>query len=88
MTKTSSGALTAMPSEGAYYFCAAQIPRALPSATLATMPQTSGLNGQAYGTVEAALEAALADAQPNDLVAVFGSVFIAGEVLAWERSRN
>ena len=86
--KDVKGALTAMPSEGAYYFCAAQIPRALPSATLADHAADVGLNGQAYGTVEAALEAALADAQPNDLVAVFGSVFIAGEVLAWERSRN
>jgi dihydrofolate synthase/folylpolyglutamate synthase len=86
--KDVKGALTAMPSAGAYYFCAAQIPRALPSATLAQYAADAGLNGQAYATVDAALEAALADAQPNDLVAVFGSVFIAGEVLAWERSRS
>jgi dihydrofolate synthase/folylpolyglutamate synthase len=86
--KDVKGALTAMPSAGAYYFCAAQIPRALPSSTLAQYAADAGLNGQAYATVDAALEAALADAQPNDLVAVFGSVFIAGEVLAWERSRT
>ena len=60
----------------------------MPSVTLADHAADVGLNGQAHGTVEAALEAALADAQPNDLVAVFGSVFIAGEVLAWERSRS
>ena len=86
--KDINGALAAMPNVGSYYFCAAQIPRALPSATLADHAADVGLSGQAYGTVEAALEAALADAQPNDLVAVFGSVFIAGEVLAWERSRS
>ena len=86
--KDVNGALTAMPSTGAYYFCAAQIPRALPSTTLADYAANVGLRGQAYATVEAAMEAALADAQPNDLVAVFGSVFIAGEVLVWERQRS
>ena len=86
--KDVNGALTAMPSAGLYYFCEAQIPRALPSAGLAQHAADAGLNGQAYATVEAALEAALADAQPNDLIAVFGSVFIAGEVLAWERNRS
>ena len=86
--KDVEGALMAMPSAGAYYFCAARIPRALPSVKLAQYAGDAGLSGQTYGTVEAALEAALADAQPNDLVAVFGSVFIAGEVLAWERSRS
>jgi len=60
----------------------------LPSAALADFAKDAGLNGQGYLTVEAALEASLAEAQPNDLVAVFGSVFIAGEVLAWERSRG
>ena len=86
--KDISGALAAMPGDGMYYFCQAQIPRALPSAALADFAKDAGLNGQGYLTVEAALEASLAEAQPNDLVAVFGSVFIAGEVLAWERSRG
>ncbi|MGB1944183.1 MAG: glutamate ligase domain-containing protein, partial [Flavobacteriales bacterium] len=86
--KDISGALAAMPNAGSYYFCAAQIPRALPSATLAECAADAGLNGHAYPTVEAALDAALSAAQPNDLIAVFGSVFIAGEVLAWERQRS
>ena len=82
------GALAAMPCAGTYYLCEAQIPRAMPSSELMAYALEAGLNGQAFGTVESALEAALADAQPNDVVAVFGSVFIAGEVLAWERSRS
>lgn len=86
--KDISGALAAMPNAGSYYFCASQIPRALPSATLAEYAADAGLNGHAYPTVEAALDAALSAAQPNDLIAVFGSVFIAGEVLAWERQRS
>ena len=86
--KDVNGALTAMPNAGTYYLCQAHIPRAMPSSELMECALDAGLNGQAYATVEAALEAALADAQPNDLVAVFGSIFIAGEVLVWERSRS
>jgi dihydrofolate synthase/folylpolyglutamate synthase len=82
------GALAAMPGVGTYYLCQAQIPRAMPSSELMAYALEAGLNGQAFNTVELALEAALADAQPNDVVAVFGSVFIAGEVLAWDRSRS
>ena len=79
------GALSVMPSAGTFYFCQAQIPRAMPSKVLLTHAADTGLSGRDFPTVERALAAALEDSEPLDLIVVLGSVFIAGEVLAWEQ---
>ena len=72
--------LTLLPRQASYYFTRAQIPRALPEDQLVTQAAAAGLKGRPYPTVPEALQAAKAHAKPKDLVVVFGSVFIVGEV--------
>jgi dihydrofolate synthase / folylpolyglutamate synthase len=71
-----------LPVEAHYYFCAANIPRALPARALGKMAEQAGLIGGSFASVREAYAAACAEAQPSALVLVFGSIFIAAEVLA------
>ena len=72
--------LALMPSEGTYYFCAANIPRALPADELMELAAAIGLRGQAYNSVPAAVAAARAAATPEDVVFIGGSTFVVAEV--------
>jgi dihydrofolate synthase/folylpolyglutamate synthase len=72
--------LQLLPRQARYYFTRAQIPRALPEDQLAAQATELGLKGRSYPTVPEALQAAKANAKPKDLVVVFGSVFVVGEV--------
>ena len=83
--KDVDGALAMLPKHAHYAFCAAQIPRAMPGPDLALRAAERGLQGEAFDSVSAAMNAAVAKAGERDLIAVLGSVFIAGEVLAWSR---
>ena len=78
--KDVAGMLALLPTEGTFYFCAANIPRALPAAELTSMAATAGLHGQAYGSVAAALAAARAAATADDVVFIGGSTFVVAEV--------
>lgn len=70
-----------LPPEAIYFFCAANIPRALDAAELHEKARQSRLNGSAFDSVADALNAATKDAGPKDLVVVLGSIFIAAEAL-------
>ena len=70
-----------LPAEAHYYFCTANIPRALPATQLRELASRAGLTGPSFASVREAYEAACAEAAPADLVLVFGSIFIAAEVL-------
>ena len=72
--------LALLPTAGTYYFCAANIPRALPAQALAEQAVAIGLAGQAYGSVAAAVAAARAAAGPDDVVFIGGSTFVVAEV--------
>ena len=72
--------LALLPAEGIYYFCAAQIPRALPAAALAQQAAAIGLQGEAFDSVSAAVAAARAAATPDDVVFIGGSTFVVAEV--------
>jgi dihydrofolate synthase/folylpolyglutamate synthase len=72
--------LALLPREATYYFCQADIPRALPAAELAALAQAAGLTGQVYGPVPAAVAAARAAAGPDDVVFIGGSTFVVAEV--------
>ena len=72
--------LALLPAEGIYYFCAANIPRALPAVELAALAAAGGLVGQAYESVVAAVAAARAAASPDDVVFIGGSTFVVAEV--------
>ena len=69
-----------LPAMANYYFTRAQIPRALPETELAAIAESIGLKGRSFPNVKQALEAAVLNANPKDLVLICGSVFLAGEV--------
>lgn len=79
--KDVAGMLALLPTEGTYYFCAANIPRALPAGELAQQAMLLGLLGQAYGSVAAAVAAARAAAGSDDVVFIGGSTFVVAEAL-------
>ncbi len=60
-------------------------PRALADLALAAMPAT---NLQVYDAVSNALEAAMGEARPGDVVLVTGSLFLVGEALVWWNSSH
>jgi dihydrofolate synthase/folylpolyglutamate synthase len=72
--------LALLPREGLFYFCAANIPRALPADELTQQAAELGLVGKAYGSVAAAVAAARAAASPDDAVFIGGSTFVVAEV--------
>ena len=72
--------LALLPREATYYFCQANIPRALPADELAVLATAAGLTGRAYGPVPAAVAAARAAAAPDDVVFIGGSTFVVAEV--------
>lgn len=69
-----------LPKEATYYFTRANIPRALPENILLEKALAAGLTGETYDDVNNALKAALGKASKDDLILVFGSVFVVGEV--------
>lgn len=73
--------LSLLPKNASYYWCKAQLPRALNEVELKQQASTFGLNGKSYETVMQALEAAKQNAQPNDFIFVGGSTFVVAEVL-------
>jgi dihydrofolate synthase/folylpolyglutamate synthase len=72
--------LTLLPPKATYYFCHANIPRALPAAELAEQAAAVGLRGAIYGAVPAAVRAARVAAGPEDVVFIGGSTFVVAEV--------
>ena len=73
--------LNLLPKDAIYYFCNAQIPRALPAEELKAKASEFGLKGNAYPSVADALEAAKHDASENDFIFVGGSNFTVAEIL-------
>jgi len=79
-------ALSLFPKEAIYYFCNAQIERALPAEELQAIAERSGLTGNAYTSVSDAVAAATNALGANDALLITGSFFIVGEALLrnWE----
>ena len=74
-------ALTLFPKDAIYYFCNAQMPRALPAADLKIMAQKTGLYGEAYNSVADAINTAKEKMYDTDALLVTGSFFIVGAAL-------
>lgn len=70
-----------MPADATYYFCKADIPRALAAEELAMRAKQFSLQGSTYSSVQNALVAAQLAAGPHDLVVVGGSAFVVAEVI-------
>ncbi len=79
--KDSSGILKLLPKDATYYFCKAQIPRALEAEELSKQAKVFDLKGNVYNSVAEALTSAKANAKENDLVFVGGSTFTVAEVV-------
>ena len=72
--------LQLLPKNALYYFTQSHIPRALPVHELAAEANAIGLNGHAFEDVNIALDAAIKNANQQDLILVIGSVFLVAEV--------
>lgn len=79
--KDISAILPLLPPGAEYYFCRADLPRALPAEELAARARAAGLRGNAYPDVLSAFGKAREHAGRNDVVIVCGSVFVVAEVL-------
>ena len=73
--------LALMPEEAVYYFCRADLPRAMDAGILREKAAVAGLSGDAYDSAGAALEAARAAAGPDDFIFIGGSTFVVAEIL-------
>ena len=82
-------ALSLLPKDATYYFCNAQIERALPAADLKIEATKAGLKGNDYPTVTAAVSAAKAAMSTTDVLLITGSFFIVGEALElWQHETS
>ena len=79
--KELASVLPLFPKATFYYFCNAQIQRALPASELKAMAEKYGLNGEAYPTVADAVNAARNHLSKADALLITGSFFIVGEAM-------
>ena len=73
--------LALLPVNAQYYWCKAQLPRALNEIELQTQAKQYHLSGNAFETVALAFESAKINASKNDFIFVGGSTFVVAEVL-------
>lgn len=78
--KDITGILEMLPKNATYYFCRANIPRALDANELKLLGKNYGLEGESYPSVKAALEQAKAHSLINDLIFIGGSTFVVAEI--------
>jgi dihydrofolate synthase/folylpolyglutamate synthase len=69
------------PPEAHFYFCQAQIPRALPAQELGEIAARKGLKGDVVADVNEALARARSNAGPDDLIFIGGSTFVVAELV-------
>jgi dihydrofolate synthase/folylpolyglutamate synthase len=79
--KDISKILGMLPQDATYYFCKANIPRALQASELKAQAKVYGLTGEIYDSVSSAFRAAKQAAAHDDLVLVGGSTFTVAEVV-------
>jgi dihydrofolate synthase / folylpolyglutamate synthase len=72
--------LSLMPTDAIYYFCAANIPRALESNNLKSEAQKFRLVGNSYNSVKEAITGATISAEKEDLIFIGGSTFVVAEI--------
>lgn len=79
--KDISKVLALLPKEAEYYFCKANLPRALDEKELQAQAATFGLMGNCYASVNAAYQSAQKEASDSDVIFVGGSTFVVAEVV-------
>ncbi len=78
--KDHNAVLQLLPKTATYYFTQAHIERALHNELLKEKAINYDLKGESFSDVNEAIETAKKNAQDDDLILVFGSVFLIGEV--------
>ncbi|RLD57798.1 MAG: bifunctional folylpolyglutamate synthase/dihydrofolate synthase [Bacteroidetes bacterium] len=73
--------LSLLPTDAKYYFCRANIPRALNAKELQKKASNYSLKGNTYTSVGEAYKAAKSCANPDDLIFTGGSTFVVAEVV-------
>lgn len=81
-------ALSLFPKDNVYYFCAADMPRALPALELKQMALTHQLHGNIYKDVDDAVKAARDGMAMDDAALIVGSFFIVGEAISYLNVNN
>ncbi len=79
--KEISKILSLLPKEAIYYFCEPNLERAKPALELQNEARELGLLGEAFSSIQSALNKARADARDGDLIFVGGSTFVVAEVV-------
>jgi dihydrofolate synthase/folylpolyglutamate synthase len=79
--KDISKILKLLPKKAVYYFCKANIPRALDAHELAMQAVAAGLKGTIYPSVKKALASAKKAARRDDLVFIGGSTFTVADAM-------
>lgn len=78
--KDVSKVMSLLPKTAYYFFCQANIPRALEAATLAEKAFEMGLKGEIEKDVNMAIEKAKKKAGPKDMIFIGGSTFVVAEI--------
>lgn len=73
--------LKEFPKDAKYYFCQAEIPRAMDRTILQQKAREVGLKGKSYASVKEAYSEALNAADNNDFIYIGGSNFVVAEIL-------
>ncbi len=79
--KNIDSVLSLLPKDATYYFCKANVPRALNAEELQNKAGKFGLKGDFWPTVREAYSTALSNANTDDLVFTGGSTFVVAEVI-------
>jgi dihydrofolate synthase/folylpolyglutamate synthase len=79
--KAIAGVLDLLPKNAQYYYCQANIPRALAVSELSALAAQKGLKGIECSSVIAALSKAKKNANKEDVIFVGGSTFVVAEVV-------
>ena len=78
--KDVTSTLALLPTAAFYYFCRADIPRAMSANTLADKAQQFGLQGIIIDDVNKAFKHAQEQATPEDFILITGSTFVVAEI--------
>ncbi len=79
--KDISKILSILPINAIYYFCNADMPRALPAIELREKALNFGLKGEVFESTREALSQAKANAGAQDIIFIGGSTFVVGEII-------
>jgi dihydrofolate synthase/folylpolyglutamate synthase len=75
--------LSLLPARAKYYFCKADLPRAMEAAQLAEKAAQFGLKGEVIPDVKTAVKTAISKSETDDLIVISGSAFVVAEALTY-----